>query len=164
MMQGLFIVVVSSLLFGVTWGNLARGFGGGRPLRPRGHRRRHGGGRVRRATPTRPVSIGVVAGMILGALGGAMVPGELFPEPISTISMLTPHYWAIDGLRDLVFYGAGVTDILAQLAVLAGLRGRARRSRHVGPASLAHARLTARVQPPTDYSGSGSSSVTSRKS
>jgi ABC-2 type transport system permease protein len=33
--------------------------------------------------------------------------------------MLTPHHWAIDGFRQLVFYGASVSDILAQLGVLA---------------------------------------------
>jgi ABC-2 type transport system permease protein len=64
-------------------------------------------------------SIGVVLGMVLGALGGAMVPVELFQEPISTISQLTPQYWAIDAFRQLVFYGAAVTDIATQLAVLA---------------------------------------------
>ena len=56
--------------------------------------------------PDQAGSIGIVFGMILGALGGAMVPGELFDEPISTISMFTPHYWAIDAFRDLVFYEA----------------------------------------------------------
>lgn len=119
MLQGVFIVVVSSLLFAVTWGSLLGasvvvvlfalvGTGAAMVVG------------VFAANPDQAGSIGVVAGMVLGALGGAMVPGELFPEPISTISMLTPHYWAIDGLRDLVFYGAEVTEILAQLAVLAG--------------------------------------------
>jgi ABC-2 type transport system permease protein len=70
--------------------------------------------------PDQASSFGVVAGMILGALGGAMVPGELFQEPISTIAQLTPHYWAIDAFRELVFFGGGVEDIVTQLAVLAG--------------------------------------------
>ena len=61
---------------------------------------------------------GALAGMLLGALGGAMVPGELFEEPISTISQLTPHYWAIDAFRQLVFFDAALTDIVRQLIVL----------------------------------------------
>ena len=36
-------------------------------------------------------AIGDVLGMILGAIGGAMVPSELFEEPMSTVSRLTPH-------------------------------------------------------------------------
>jgi ABC-2 type transport system permease protein len=47
-----------------------------------------------------------------------MVPGELFQEPISTISQLTPHYWAIDAFRQLVYFDAGPADIVTQLAVL----------------------------------------------
>jgi ABC-2 type transport system permease protein len=118
MLQGVFIVVVSALLFGVSCGNLLGasvvvvlfalvGTGAAMVVG------------VFATDPDQAGSIGVVAGMILGALGGAMVPGELFPEPIATISRLTPHYWAIDAFRDLVFYQAAVTEIVAQLAVLA---------------------------------------------
>ena len=117
MMQGLFIVIVSSLLFGVTWGSLPGAsvvivsfalIGTGAAMVVG----------VFARNPDQAGAIGMVAGMLLAALGGAMVPGELFPEPISTISMLTPHYWAIDAFRDLVFEGASITDILTQLAVL----------------------------------------------
>ena len=31
-------------------------------------------------------ALGVMAGMLLGALGGAMVPLEIFPEPVHTIA------------------------------------------------------------------------------
>ena len=47
-----------------------------------------------------------------------MVPPEVFQEPMSTISRLTPHAWAIDALRDLAYEGAGIRDLLAPLAVL----------------------------------------------
>jgi ABC-2 type transport system permease protein len=118
MLQGVFIVVVSSLLFGVSWGNLVGasvvvvlfalvGTGAAMVVG------------VFATDPDQAGSIGVVAGMVLGALGGAMVPGELFSEPISTISRLTPHFWAIDAFRELVFYQAAVADIVAQLVVLA---------------------------------------------
>ena len=116
-LQGLFIVLVSSLLFDVSWGDLAGAsavivvfaFVGTGTAMLVG---------VFARNPDQAGSVGVVMGMVLGALGGAMVPGELFPEPISTISQLTPQYWAIDAFRELVFYGAGLQDILTQLAVL----------------------------------------------
>ncbi len=120
MMQGIFIVLISSLLFGVAWGNLLGatlvvvlfaliGTGAAMIIG------------VFARNPDQAGAIGVVAGMILGAIGGAMVPAELFSEPMTTISRLTPHAWAIDALRDLSFRSAGVGDILVQLAVLAAM-------------------------------------------
>ena len=117
MMQGLFIVIASTLLFDVDWGDLAGAsavivvFA----LVSTGAAMLVG---VFARNPDQASSVGVVLGMILAALGGAMVPGELFGEPMSTIAQLTPQFWALDAFRQLVFYGAGLEDILTQLAVL----------------------------------------------
>lgn len=120
MVQGVFIVVASSLLFGVLWGDLLGAtlvivmfalIGTGAALLI--------GVFARNADQAG--AIGVVVGLILGAIGGAMVPTELFDEPMTTLSRLTPHAWAIDALRDLAFRGAGIVEILAQLSVLAGM-------------------------------------------
>ena len=62
-------------------------------------------------------SIGVFAGLGVAAIGGAMIPPEIFPEPMATLSWLTPHRWALDAFRELIV-GAGVADILPQLGVL----------------------------------------------
>jgi ABC-2 type transport system permease protein len=64
--------------------------------------------------------IGVMAGLGVAAIGGSMVPPEIFPEPMATISWLTPHRWALDALRELIA-GAGVVDVLPQLGVLLGV-------------------------------------------
>lgn len=118
MVQGLFIVIVSAALFGVGWGSLPGAsavivsfalIGTGAAMLV--------GSFARNAEQAG--AIGTVLGMLLGALGGAMVPGELFEEPLSTITRLTPHYWAIDAFRDLVFEGVGIEGVLLQLAVLA---------------------------------------------
>jgi ABC-2 type transport system permease protein len=120
MMQGVFIVLVSSLLFGVAWGNLLGAtlvvvlfalIGTGVAMIIG----------VFAKNPDQAGAFGVAVGLILAALGGAMVPAELFDEPMSTISRLTPHAWAIDALRDLSFRAAGVSDILVQLAVLGAM-------------------------------------------
>jgi ABC-2 type transport system permease protein len=118
MVQGLFVVMTSALLFGVAWGSLPAAFtvvvlfalvGTGAAMVVG----------VLARNPDQAGSAGVVVGLVLAALGGAMIPAELFTEPISTLARLTPHYWAIDAFRDLAFLGAGVTDIVAQLAILA---------------------------------------------
>ena len=61
-------------------------------------------------------SIGVFAGLGIAAIGGSMVPPEIFPEPMATISWFTPHRWALDGFRELII-GGDVVAILPQLGV-----------------------------------------------
>jgi ABC-2 type transport system permease protein len=120
MLQGVFIVLVSSLIFGVDWGDplaatalvltfafvctgVALAIG------------------VFANNADQAGTVGVFAGMLLGALGGAMVPLELFGEPLRTIAHLTPHAWAIVGFRSLVFDGGSISDIALPLAVLLGM-------------------------------------------
>ncbi len=56
--------------------------------------------------------------LVLAALGGCMVPAEIFPAGLDTASRFTPHRWAVDGWLDVVFSGAGLTDIGANVGVL----------------------------------------------
>jgi ABC-2 type transport system permease protein len=117
MIQGLFIVFLSSLVFGVPWGDpLAAGlivvvfaFVGTGAAMVVG---------VFANDVDQAGALGVMAGMLLGALGGAMVPLEIFPEPIHTLAYLTPQAWAIQGLRMVGLHDGGVVDILPELAVL----------------------------------------------
>ena len=60
-----------------------------------------------------------IVGIVLGALGGCMVPLELFPDRMRTVALAVPHAWALSGLRKTVFDGAGVADVSGSLAVLA---------------------------------------------
>jgi len=64
--------------------------------------------------------IGVLLGLGLAALGGAMVPIEIFPSTMQTIAKLTPHAWAIDGFSELVRREGTIIDILPNLGVLLG--------------------------------------------
>jgi len=64
--------------------------------------------------------VGVVTGLGLAALGGCMVPLEFFSPTMRSIAMLTPHAWALDGFSQLLRYGGGVGDVIANLAVLSG--------------------------------------------
>jgi ABC-2 type transport system permease protein len=58
--------------------------------------------------------------LVLAAIGGCMVPVEVFPESIRTLSKVTPHYWALESWKELMFDGAGLGDIAPELGVLAG--------------------------------------------
>jgi ABC-2 type transport system permease protein len=117
MVQGLFIVLLSAVAFGVGWGDpLAAGtivvlfalVGTGAAMVVG----------VFSNNPDQAGALGVMAGMLLGALGGAMVPLEIFPEPAHMLAFLTPHAWAIQGLREVALRGGTVVDVLAELGVL----------------------------------------------
>jgi ABC-2 type transport system permease protein len=117
MLQGLFIVILSAVIFGVSWGDpLAAGtivvifalVGTGAAMVVG----------VFSNNPDQAGALGVMAGMLLGALGGAMVPLEIFPEPAHTLAFLTPQAWAIQGLREVALRGGSVIDVLQELGVL----------------------------------------------
>ena len=117
MVQGVFIVLVSALVFGVNWGDwlgataLVVTFA----LVGTGIAMFIG---IFANNADQAGSIGVFAGMLLGFVGGAMVPIEVFGEPMRSIAHFTPHAWAVDGFRRLVFDGGSVLDIAPMLMVL----------------------------------------------
>jgi len=117
MVQGVFIVLLSALVFGVSWGNplgatllvvsfALVGTGAAMLIGSFANNADQAG------------TFGVFAGMLLGFLGGAMIPIEVFGEPMRSIAHLTPHAWAIDGFRRLVFDGAGPVELAPILGVL----------------------------------------------
>lgn len=69
--------------------------------------------------PEQASGIGLIVGLCLAALGGAMMPVELFSDTLASVARLTPHYWALDAFAQLIRHGANVVDVLPQLAVLA---------------------------------------------
>lgn len=116
--QGIAIVVGTWLLFGVRWGDpvavalvvtafaLVAGAAGmllGAVLR----------------TGEQVGGVGVLLGLGLGALGGCMVPLELFDDTMRTVALLTPHAWAGQALADAARDG-GVPAVLPSLGVLTG--------------------------------------------
>lgn len=65
--------------------------------------------------------LGIGAGLILAALGGAMMPLEFFPDTMRTVSRFTPHAWAYEAFAEIQRRDGGLLDVLPQLAVLAGM-------------------------------------------
>ena len=64
--------------------------------------------------------MGVFVGLGLAALGGCMVPLEVFPDTMVKIAHITPHAWGLDGFAELVRRGGTIASIGTELAVLAG--------------------------------------------
>jgi linearmycin/streptolysin S transport system permease protein len=115
--QALLIMLGSALIFGVNWGDplgaaaLVTAFAlvsGGAGLLL---------GAVAR-TPQQSLGVGLLAGLGLAALGGTMLPLELFSPTMRTIAQLTPHAWAAEGFAILVRHGGGLAEVLPQIGVL----------------------------------------------
>ena len=115
--QGGFIVIASALLFGVSWfdplasGSIVIAFAlvssGAAMLVATLVTNEH-----------QLSALGPALGMILGLLGGTMVPMEVFPDLMRTLSHVTPHAWAMDAFHHLLLEGGGLADVLPQVAVL----------------------------------------------
>jgi ABC-2 type transport system permease protein len=118
MVQALFIVMVARVLFDVDWGD---------PL---------GSGAVIAAFCLVATGAAMLAGatlanenqagaltpfaLALAALGGSMVPLEVFSPTMRTISKITPHAWANDAFDELLGHGGGLVDVLPQFGVMLG--------------------------------------------
>lgn len=118
--QGGYIMLASSLLFGVGWGSLPLALlvlllfslvaAGAAIL-------------VGTLLETEGAAggAGIGAGLVLAALGGSMFPLELFPDTLRAVSRITPHSWAYDAFAELQRRGGGLLDVLPQLGVLAAM-------------------------------------------
>jgi len=119
MVQGLYIVFATLLVFQVNWGNpfgaalIMIAFGAvcagcamlmGTLLR----------------NDQQAVGMGVMLGLGAAALGGCMIPIEFFSDTMQKVAHLTPHAWALDAFTILVREDGTVADILLELLVLTG--------------------------------------------
>jgi ABC-2 type transport system permease protein len=118
LLQGVLIVVGTVLLFRVDWGNpLTTGMvvvlfalaatGAAMVM-----------GSVLQSA-AQAGAMGVFLGLVLAAIGGCMVPLEIFPPTIYRIAHLTPHAWAIEALNASVATDARPTEVATDLSVLA---------------------------------------------
>ncbi|MEO3854115.1 ABC transporter permease [Acrocarpospora sp. B8E8] len=116
--QAVLIMVVSSLLFGVSWGEplgvavvvgvFALVSTGAAILM---------GSLVR--SSAQPSAIGPPLGIVLGMLGGCLWPSEAAGDVLNAIGRLFPHAWGMDALLTLSRPGTGLGDVLLDVAVLA---------------------------------------------
>ena len=116
LVQGLLILVVAALLFGVDWDERlgASGVINLFALVSTGAAMLFG------AILANEQQAGALVpfGLAVAALGGSMVPLEIFPDTIKTIAHATPHAWANEAFAELIGHGAKVADILPQLGAL----------------------------------------------
>ncbi len=117
LLQALWIVVASLLLFGVDWGDplaatvVIAAFGAvsaaaGMLL-----------GAVARDVD-QAGGLSTFLGLVLAALGGSMAPLDIFGPTLRVVAHVTPHAWANDAFAELTRRGGGLGDVLLEVAVL----------------------------------------------
>jgi ABC-2 type transport system permease protein len=117
--QAAIIVAGSALVFGVDWGDPAAaaavilafclvGTGAGVLL----------GTALRNDQQAGAVAL--LLGLGLAALGGSMVPLEVFPPLMRTLAHVTPHAWGNDAFSELLRHRGDLRDVLPEVAVLLG--------------------------------------------
>ncbi|WP_298888806.1 ABC transporter permease [uncultured Serinicoccus sp.] len=120
LVQGAYIMLASSLLFGVRWGSLGVAvvvllvFG----LVAAGVAMVIG---VLVDSEGAASGLAVGGGLVLGAVGGSMVPLEFYSDTLRQVAQLTPHAWANDAMAQIQRQGAGIADVWPQLGVLAAM-------------------------------------------
>lgn len=118
--QGGYLMVATSLLFGVEWGSLPLAL-----LVLMLFSLVASGAAILLGTLLEnegaAAGAGIGFGLVLAALGGAMFPLELFPDTMRTIARFTPHAWAYEALADVQRRGAGLLEVLPELGVLAAM-------------------------------------------
>jgi len=116
--QGLYIMIGTLIIFSVNWGDplgaaailvmfSAVGAGAAMLIGTLFRNAEQAGG------------VAVMLGLGLAALGGCMLPIQLFSPTLQRVAHITPHAWAIDGFAKLVQDDGGLFDILPELGVLA---------------------------------------------
>ncbi len=119
LVQALYIVVATVVLFQVDWGDpLATGVvillfslvsaAAGMLI----------GAAMRNDNQASGVGVGL--GIGFAALGGSMVPLELLPDGIRLVARITPHAWANEAMAEIVRRDAGLGDVLPQVLALGG--------------------------------------------
>lgn len=69
-------------------------------------------------TTEQAVSMGGVGNILLGAVGGVMVPKFVMPDYLQQVAALSPMSWALDGFLEIFLYDHGVAQILKPSAIL----------------------------------------------
>ena len=121
LLQGVFLLAAGRLIFGMTWGSrpelllpllAATSFAAvGLAILVASVAR----------TETQVAVYGTLLVLVLGGVSGSLMPRDLMPEQMKTVSLVTPHAWALDAYNQLL--ATPNPDVPAVLLACAALCG-----------------------------------------
>ncbi len=56
--------------------------------------------------------------IVMAGLGGALIPTAFLPSWAEPFSVMTPHYWAMNGIQEVIILGNGVAEVYPQVLAL----------------------------------------------
>lgn len=62
--------------------------------------------------------VGGIGNILMGAIGGIMVPKTVMPATMQSLTAFSPMSWALDGFHHVMLRQAGIDDILGSAAAL----------------------------------------------
>jgi ABC-2 type transport system permease protein len=65
-------------------------------------------------------AVGSVGGMAMAMLGGAWVPVAMMPAWAKAVAPALPTYWAMEGFREVILLGRGLTAVIVPILVMVG--------------------------------------------
>jgi ABC-2 type transport system permease protein len=74
-------------------------------------------------TVEQATTIGGIINILLGAIGGVMVPKFYMPEVMQSLARLSPMSWGLDGFLDIFLRGLGPIEVLPEFLQLVSLGG-----------------------------------------
>jgi len=74
---------------------------------------------VSATTVEQATTIGVIINILLGAIGGIMVPKTYMPEPMQQLAGLSPMSWGLEGFLDIFLRDRGLQAVLGEALALA---------------------------------------------
>ncbi len=72
-------------------------------------------------TVEQATTIGGIINILLGAIGGIMVPKFYMPEVMQSLARLSPMSWGLDGFLDIFLRGLGPAEVLPEFLQLVSL-------------------------------------------
>ena len=63
-------------------------------------------------------TIGGISNILLGAIGGVMVPKFIMPQSMQTLANISPMSWGLDGFLDIFLKSGGVLEVLNESLML----------------------------------------------
>jgi ABC-2 type transport system permease protein len=69
------------------------------------------------------VQVAIFASMILSALGGCWWPIEIVPDIFKTIAKITPSYWGLHGIQNVMYFGKSYSVFSMECPILLACAG-----------------------------------------